>query len=115
MLGRRWILFLLLAFSGSTVTAQKIIYSEPDKDDSRRLNFEIVGKIGSNFLIHKNIRNRNWITVLDNEMKQIAKVEQDYVPADDRMINVDFFPYNDFFYIIYQYQKKNIVYCIAST
>jgi hypothetical protein len=30
------------------------------------------------------------------------------------MINVDFFPYGDFCYMIYQYQKKNIVYCMAS-
>ena len=29
------------------------------------------------------------------------------------MINVDFFAYNDFSYIIYQYQNKNVVYCNA--
>ena len=29
------------------------------------------------------------------------------------MINVDFFPYSDFTYMIYQYQKKNVVYCEA--
>lgn len=95
-------------------TAQKIIYSEPDRDDSRRMNFEIVGKIQGNFLIYKNIRNKNWISVLDNDMQQIAKEEQDYVPDNDRMINVDFFPYSDFAYMIYQYQKKNVVYCMAS-
>lgn len=114
MFARRWTLLLLIVCSGLAATAQKIIYSEPDKDDNRRLDFEVVGKIGGNFLIHKNIRNRNWITVLDNEMKQIAKVEQDYVPADDRLINVDFFPYSDFCYMVYQYQKKNVVYCKAS-
>jgi hypothetical protein len=47
-------------------------------------------------------------------MQQVAKVEQDYVPDNDRMINVDFFPYSDFCYMIYQYQKKNVVYCVAS-
>ena len=45
--------------------------------------------------------------------KQLAKVEQDYVPDNDRMINVDFFAYGDFCYMIYQYQKKSIIYCIA--
>ncbi|HYM93012.1 MAG TPA: hypothetical protein VET23_02660, partial [Chitinophagaceae bacterium] len=43
----------------------------------------------------------------------IDKVNQDYVPDNDRMINVDFFPYNDFCYMIYQYQKRSIVYCMA--
>ena len=95
-------------------SAQKIVYSEPDKDDSRRMDFEIAGKIGGNFLLYKNTKNKVWITVLDNDMKQLAKVEQAYVPNNDRMINVEFFPYNDFCYMIYQYQKKNIVYCMAS-
>jgi hypothetical protein len=47
-------------------------------------------------------------------MQQIAKVKQDYLPDMDRMINVEFFPYNDFCYMIYQYQRKNIVYCMAA-
>ena len=35
-----------------------------------------------------------------------------YLP-DEQMINVDFFPYTDFAYMVYQYQKRNIVYCNA--
>lgn len=114
MSGRRWLLLILFICTGLSLAAQKIVYSVPEKDDTRRLDFEVVGKIGGNFLIYKNIRDRNWITVLDNDMQQVTKVEQDYVPDNDRMINVDFFPYNDFCYMIYQYQKKNIVYCMAS-
>jgi hypothetical protein len=110
----KWFLGLLITITGLSVSAQRIVYSEPEKDDTRRLNFEIAGKIGGNFLIYKNIRNTSWISVLDNEMKQIARVEQDYVPDNDRMINVDFFPYGDFCYMIYQYQKKNIVHCAAA-
>ena len=52
--------------------------------------------------------------VFDNDMQQLAKVEQAYIPNNDRVINVDFFPYSDFCYIIYQYQRKNVVYCMAS-
>ncbi len=114
MSGIRWIFLLFMVGSGISAAAQKIVYSEPEKDDTRRLDFEVVGKIGGNFLVYKNIRNRNWISVLNNDMQQIAKVEQDYVPDNDRMINVDFFPYADFAYMIYQYQKKNIVYCMVS-
>lgn len=105
-----WIWFLVIGFS---VSAQKIMYSEPDREDSRRLNFEIVGKIDGNFLIYKNIRNKHNIVVLDKEMQQVSKEEQDYIPDDNRVINTDFFPYPDFAYLIYQYQKKNIVYCMG--
>lgn len=113
MTGAKWSLATICMLAFFSVSAQKIVYSEPDKDDTRRLNFEIAGKIGGNFLIYKNVRNTSWIAVLDNDMKQIARVEQDYVPDNDRMINVDFFPYNDFCYMIYQYQKRSIIYCMA--
>ncbi|PWT87461.1 MAG: hypothetical protein C5B54_12335 [Acidobacteria bacterium] len=107
-------LFCLIcsALSGVVVTAQKIVYSEPDKEDNRRMNFEIIGKIHSNFLIYKNNRNKSWVSVFDNDMKEITKVYADYLP-EDRLINIDFFPYNDFFYAIYQYQRKSTVYCSA--
>jgi hypothetical protein len=93
--------------------AQKIVYSEPEKDDSRRMVFEIIGKIGGNFLIYKNLKGKNWITIYDNDMKEVSKVGQEFMP-DERLVSVDFFPYTDFFYAIYQYQKKNVVHCMAA-
>lgn len=98
----------IVAFFGAS--AQKIVYSEPDRNDNRRMNFEVIGKVGGNFLIHKGISNRNYISVYDNDMKQIDKVEHDYLP-NERLINIDFFPYSDFSYMVYQYQKRNVVYC----
>jgi len=111
---RRWMLTLLITIAGLPVTAQRIVYSEPGKEDTRRMNFEIAGKVNGNFLIYKNNRGKSWISVLDNEMKDVARAELDYIPSNDRLINVDFFPYNDFCYVIYQYQKKNVVYCSAA-
>lgn len=92
--------------------AQKVIYSEPDRNDSRRMNFEIIGKVSGSFLIYKNLGNKNYISLYDNEMKQVDKVEHDYLPTD-RLINIDFFPYNDHAYMVYQYQRRNVVYCDA--
>ena len=103
-----FLIVLLAVFDAAY--AQKIVYSESDKDDNRKMNFEIIGKMGNNFLIYKSIRNENFISVYDNNMKQIEKVKHEYLP-EERMINVDFFPYQDFFYMIYQYQKRNVVYC----
>lgn len=108
----RLILFISLVGSLEAFS-QKLIYSEPEKEDSRRLNFEIIGKIDGHFLIYKNIRNKNSIAILDNEMKQIKSVEQNYLPDNDKVINADFFAYRDYAYMIYQYRKKNILYCTA--
>ena len=105
-----FVFFLSCVFAGYS---QRIIYSSPGKDDTRRMNFEIAGKVGGNFLIYKNIRNANSISVYDNDMNEIANVEQDYLPENDKLINVDLFPYPDFCYVLYQYQKKNVVYCMA--
>jgi hypothetical protein len=114
ILYRRFFLVLVLVLSGFAASAQRIVYSEPDREDSRRLNFEIIGKINGNFLIYKAIRNKNWIAILDNDMKQIATVDQNFLPPNDRVINVDFFAYPDFAYMIFQYRKKNIIHCAAT-
>lgn len=103
---------MFFSFSFSAITAQRIQISEPDRDDSRRMNFEIIGKMENNYLIYKSVRGDNFICVYDNDMKLIKKVKHEYLP-DERMINVDFFPYQDFVYMIYQYQKRNIVHCVA--
>ena len=102
-----FLIFLVVLFN--SLNAQRILISEPDRDDSRRMNFEVIGKVGNNFLIYKNIRADNFICLYDNEMKMIKKVKHEYLP-DERMINVDFFLYPDFVYAIYQYQKKRILY-----
>src|SRR5436309_587966 len=106
------LLLILFSFNLFSTFSQRIVYSEPEREDSRRINFEIIGKISGNFLIYKNIRNKNFIDVYNNDMQLTDKLELDYMPAD-RLINVDFFNYPDFSYMIYEYQKKNVVYCNA--
>src|SRR5947209_9474410 len=76
------------------------------------MNFEIIGKVGGNFLIYKNLRGTNYVVSYNNGMEETGKEEMSYIP-NDRLINVDFFAYNDFVYVIYEYQKKNVVYCDA--
>src|SRR5688572_8764893 len=104
--------FLFLMSLFNSLKAQRILISEPDKEDSRRMDFEIIGKMGNNYLIYKSIKNESFICLYDNEMKMIKKVKHEYLP-DDKMINVDFFTYPDFVYAIYQYQRRNIVHCAA--
>ncbi len=103
------ILVLVLGFLSLKSVAQKIAYSEPEKEDSRRTDFEIIGKLGENYLVFKNNRSDNAISIYDNSMKLVERVDLDFLP--ERWINVDFVAYPDFAYVIYQYQKKSVVHC----
>jgi len=105
-----FLFFINLANLG-TLNAQKITYSEPEREDNRRTNFEIIGRIGGNILIFKNNKNDNDISVYDGNMKLIDRVKQ--TDLDERWINVDFIPYTDHAWMIYQYQRKSTVYCMA--
>jgi len=91
--------------------AQRISYTEQEREDNRRTNFEIIGRISGNILIFKNNRNNNDISVYDNNMKLIERVPQP--DMDDRWINVDFIAYPDFAWMIYQFQRKSVVHCMG--
>ncbi|HUR11485.1 MAG TPA: hypothetical protein VM012_08950 [Flavitalea sp.] len=106
-----YIIALFLCFFSLFSYSQKIAYSDPERDDNRRTNFEIIGKVGGNILIFKNNRSDNDISVYTQDMKLIERVNLDYM--DDRWINVDFVPYSDYCWMIYQYQRRNVVYCMG--
>ncbi len=105
------VLLALLALS-STSQAQRVFYTDIDKDDYRQMNFEIIGKVAGNINIYKNYKNRHDITIYDNSMKLKDKVRLEFLP--DRVSNVDFVVYPDAYHMIYQYQKKNIIFCAAA-
>ena len=93
-----------------TTSAQKISYSEPEREDNKRTNFEILGKIGSNYLIYKNNRNQHAMSVYSSDMRLISKTD---LAPNERWINVDFVTYPDHAWMIYQFQQKSILYCMA--
>lgn len=105
-------LLLVLSVIPFLVSAQRIKYSEPERDDSKSLNFEIVGKIGGNFIVYKNIRSKNAVSVYDADMQLKERIDLDFIP--DRTINVDFIAYPDYFYVIYQYQRRSVLYCMGA-
>ncbi|MEP7318332.1 MAG: hypothetical protein ABI921_06315 [Panacibacter sp.] len=108
------ILSVLVLVTGfvSTSVAQKIVYSEPDRDDQKSLNFDIIGKINNHYLVYKNYRSDHNIVIFDNDMKPVDKKQLDFLP--DKVLSTDVLSYKDFFYFFYQYQKRNIVYCFAA-
>lgn len=101
--------FLLSACTGSF--SQKITYSDPDRDDARTLNFEVLGKMNGKILVYKNYRDLHFISVYNTDMKMVDKVKLDFLTY--RVLNTDFIQYPDFVYMIYQYQKRSIMYCMA--
>jgi len=107
------IFFLLLfaALSSFPSLAQRIAYSDVEKEDSRQMNFEILGKVGGNISIYKNYRNQNNISVYDNSMAIISKTNLTFLP--EKLISTDFVVYPNSFWLFYQYQKKNVVYLSA--
>lgn len=107
-----FLFFMIGLFTTSEAYAQKIVYSETDRDENRRMTFEVMGKVSGNFLIYKNYRGKSFVSVYDNDMKQLVKEEQTAIP-DERLINIDFYAYPDHAFMVYEYQKKNVVYCNA--
>jgi len=104
--------FAFIAVFPHILPAQKISYSQPEKDDVRSSDFDIIGKIGGKYLVYKNTRNNYFVSVYDDDMKLIDKVKLDFMP--EKLINSDIITYKDYFYFIYQYQHKNIIYCEAA-
>ncbi len=97
-----------LSFSA---TAQTIKFSGYEREDNRDINFDVIGKLNNNIVVYKNIRYKHKLSVYDTNMKDIENINLDFLP--DRTFNIDFVAYPDFFYMIYQYQRKNVLYCMG--
>lgn len=91
--------------------AQLITFTEPLKEDSRDMNFDIIGKLKGNIIVFKNLRWKYALNIYSDSMNLKEKIELDFLPG--KTFNVDFIAYPDFFYLIYQYQQKGLLYCMA--
>jgi hypothetical protein len=103
------ILFFLLA--PFCISAQTVNISDIEREDSRDINFEIIGKMNGNVLVYKNIRSNHKISIFDRDMNTVETVKLKFIP--EKTFNIDFVAYPDYFLIIYQYQKGNILHCMA--
>ncbi len=94
-----------------SVMCQQVTYSDYEQEDSRDINFEIIGKMNGNFLVYKKVKWRHKISIFGDDMKTKEIITLDFIP--DKTFNVDFVVYPNHFYMIYQYQKRNILHCMA--
>lgn len=107
----RFLLIITMVFISFCAAAQQIIFSEPLTEDSKDMNFDVIGKMKNNIIILKNNRSKYAAYVYNDSMELKEKEALDFFPA--KVINVDYVAYPDFFYLIYQYEKKSIVYCMS--
>ncbi|MFT3679961.1 MAG: hypothetical protein QM791_06790 [Ferruginibacter sp.] len=103
---------LCLLLASFSLHAQQIVFSEPEREDVRDMNFEVIGKVNKNILVFHDVRWKYAVNVYNDSMRLVEKVSADFIP--NKTANIDIVAYPDFFYIIYQYQKKGILYCMAA-
>ncbi|MBZ5858279.1 hypothetical protein [Flavihumibacter profundi] len=101
----------LLFFTGQGGIAQapKVVYSQPERDDTRQTNFEIMGKLGNDVLVYKNNRSNHKLSVYDSEMALKENVDLDFFP--DKTISMQYITYPDKILVFFEYQRKRVVYC----
>ncbi|WP_298731850.1 hypothetical protein [uncultured Chitinophaga sp.] len=109
----RFSLLVCLLFCGGSLMAQKITYSEPERDDYKSTEFEIIGRVGGNILVYKSDRGDNAVSVYDNAMQLKERVKLDFLPK--KVISVDFIAYPGKVFMIYQFQRKDAVYSVCAT
>jgi len=112
LMKKRYLPFLLLLLLSVTGNGQQITFSEPYRDDSQDMNFEILGKIKGRLLIFKNVRWHYAVNIYNDSMVMTDNVDMDFLPG--KTFNVDCIVYPDYFYLIYQYQRKGILYCMGA-
>ena len=108
---KSFFLFLIFTTIYAAAFSQQITYTQPEQQDSRGMDFQIIGKIHDNFLVYKSIRNNYAISSYDHSMRLIDRVDLKFMP--DNTLNVDFVSYPDFAWLIYQFQKRNVLHCMA--
>lgn len=108
----RFCLIACLLFGSSSLMAQKITYSEPERDDYKSTEFEIIGRVAGNILVYKSNRGDYAISVYDNAMQLKERVKLDFPPK--KMISVDFIAYPNKVFMIYQFQHKDAVFSFCA-
>jgi hypothetical protein len=103
--------FIFLCCLAQVGFSQQIAYSEIDKNETKQINFDIIGKYGNNVLVFKNTKSSSYISVYDPVMKLVANRQLEFIP--NKVIEYDILPFGDFSYLFYQYQQRNVAYLMA--
>ena len=103
---------LLLLLPGCPV-AQQISFTDVSKANIVGTVFNVLGNVGGNLLIYQQEGFRNFMYIYESNMSIKEKVKMDFMPAET--FSSDFVVYPDSFIVIYQFKKKDVIYCMAAT
>lgn len=106
-------LYALLVLWSGAVMAQKVTYTDLERDDYKSTEFEIIGKVSGNIMVYKSDRGDYAISIYDNALQLKNRVKLDFLPK--KLISVDFINYADKVFMIYQFQRKDAVYSFCAT
>ncbi len=116
--------------------AQKIVYSQPGKEDFNRVKYQIITKYDDRLLVYKAIYShasvRKWqnnlvefdpsalypnnfiaysnLCIYDSNMHVLSEKS---LPIPRESTGIHFLVYDDFFYTFYQYLHNHTIYCMA--
>lgn len=108
----KWITGLLMLFFLSVCThAQRVVYSEPINNENSRMNFEVVGRQGDHYIVYKQVQSRHLLGVYNDDMSLESNNRIETIPS--KTFKVDVVSYPGYFYLIYQYNRNNRVFCNA--
>src|SRR5580765_7011034 len=106
---------LILAACVPTARAQSYItYADVNKADGSRMDFEIIGKVGSNYLVYKDVNGHGRISAYNENMQLLQEPAISALPSGEHTQDIFFFPQSDYVYMVYQYQEGNVYYCKAA-
>ncbi len=108
----KYLIFILFLHLPVLPRAQQIIYATAEKG-GRRSDFEIIGKVSDNFVIFKNGPSETSILLYDDNMQLLNRVPLPIPVVPEKSIYLDFIAFEQFFYVLCEYQKKNIVFLSA--
>lgn len=109
----RFYCWVLLLFLGSAAMAQKVTYTDPEKDDFKTTEFEIIGKVGGKIMVYKSDRGEYAVSTYDNDLKPLQRIPLDFLPK--KLLSMDLVAYPDRVLFFYQFQRKDAVFAFCAT
>ncbi|SCC09007.1 hypothetical protein GA0116948_103207 [Chitinophaga costaii] len=105
-----WLLFFLC---GTAAMAQKVTYTQPEKDDYKTTEFEIIGKVGGQIMVYKSDRGDYAVSIYDNNLQPVQRIPLDFLPK--KLLSMDLVAYSDRVLFFYQFQRKDAVFSFCAT
>lgn len=102
----KYLLYILLLLIITPATnAQDLFYSPAESGVESIVKYEAIGRIGKHILIYRELKGQKVVSVFENNMNLVRKVELSILPKD--VLSVDFINHGTKAIMIYQYLEKS--------